>query len=119
MKLITASQYIGTPSNGNYAVDGLYIRDFLCAKARTLPKEDKPRILLNPGPSAKDLDWDKIYGKFESEFFYNFNGYIIYEALKQLKRNPCIPNQGSCVSKVTASQSEMTDCLFTTKQEYN
>ena len=120
LKIITASQYIGTPSNGNYAVDdGFYICEFLDAKAKTLPKHDKPRLLLDPGPSAKDLNWDKIYGKFESEIFYNYNGYIVYKVLKQLKRNPCIPNQKSCVSKVTASENEMTDCLFTTKKEYN
>ena len=120
LKLITASQFIGTPANGNYSVDdGHYLCEFLDSKPKHISVGNKPPLSSNPGPNIDELTWDKLYGKVETEVFYNFSGYIARKVLRTLKKNPCSPDNEDCVNKITSDENHVVDCQFTLMKDYS
>ena len=118
LKLIAASQYLGTPANGNYENDGgKYLLNFVNDRPRT-KKSNKPDLLENAAEVPIEFSWEKMFGEIESEAFYDFCGYVCFKVIKALKRCKCFPVPEFCVKKLTSNESEVKESTFTSSKEF-
>ena len=114
LRLTTLTQFMETPSNGNYDIDDSDILvDFLKFPKCTYMVSDKPDLLQNAATVDPNNNWKKQYNKHDTQSFYYWSGHLMRKVLRRVKWCP------ACKAIITTDTPLFSEAKLTRLREFS